>query len=111
MHKHPDVTELGLPRIETLGRDLLQTSPAQRWLALIRPFIGLLIYGFAAAHGWWVLTPFIVFLIFVSVVTVTHDVVHGSLGLHKRYVDWVLLLMGAVLMESGHAYRITHHQH
>ena len=111
MPKHPDITELGLPSIEVLGRDLLQTSPSQRWLGIIRPLIGLLAYALAAALGWWVLTPLVVFLIFISVVKVTHDVVHGSLGLHKRYVDWVLLLMGAVLMESGHAYRITHHHH
>ncbi len=111
MNKHPDVTELGLPCVEALGRDLLQTTPTQRWLAVARPFIGLLVYIGAVSLGWWVLTPLIVFLIFVSVVTVTHDVVHGSLGFHKRYADVVLLLMGAVLMESGHAYRITHHQH
>ena len=30
--------------------------------------------------GLWWLTPLIVFLIFVAVVTVAHDVVHGTLG-------------------------------
>jgi beta-carotene hydroxylase len=52
-----------------------------------------------------------VFLIFVAVVTVTHDVVHGSLGLGPRQTEWALFVFGAVLLESGHAYRTTHLQH
>lgn len=57
-----------------------------------------------AALGWWWLTAILVFLIFVAVVTVTHDVVDGTLDLRRRQSDIVLFLMGAVLMESGHAY-------
>src|SRR5262249_23062892 len=38
-------------------------------------------------------------------------VVHGTLGLTRRQTEWALFLMGAVLMESGHAYRTTHRQH
>ena len=44
-------------------------------------------------------------------VTVTHDVVHGSLGLSRRQTDWALFATGAVLLESGHAYRATHLRH
>jgi beta-carotene hydroxylase len=47
----------------------------------------------------------------VAVVTVTHDVVHGSLGLSRGQTDWALFAMGAVLLESGHAYRVTHLRH
>src|SRR5687768_8550727 len=100
-----------LPTIEQLGLDLLVTTPHQRWMALLRPFIGLVVYIAVVALKWWLLTPFIVFLIFVAVVTVTHDVVHGTLGLTRRQSNWALFLMGLVLLESGHAYRITHHQH
>jgi beta-carotene hydroxylase len=65
-----------------------------------------------AAHlGWWWLTPLIVFLIFIAIVTVTHGVVHGSLGLSRRCTEWSLFIFGAVLLESGHAYRLTHLQH
>ncbi len=107
-HTHPD---LQLPTLNELGADLLVTTPQQRRIALIRPFIGLMVYLLAAHLGLWALTPLIVFLIFVAVVTVTHDVVHGSLGLNKRQTHWALLAMGAVLLESGHAYRLTHRQH
>jgi beta-carotene hydroxylase len=40
-----------------------------------------------------------------------HDVVHGSLGLSRRQTDWALFVMGAFLLESGHAYRSTHLRH
>jgi fatty acid desaturase len=111
MHKHIDYHELGLPTLEELGRDLLSVSPRQRWVGLARPFVGVGLYVVAALLDAWWSTPLIVFLIFVAVVTVTHDVVHGTLGLTRRQTDWALFLMGAVLMESGHAYRSTHHQH
>ena len=61
--------------------------------------------------GLWWLTPLIVFATFVAVVTVTHDVVHRSLGLSKSATEWALFAMGAVLLESGHAYRLTHLRH
>lgn len=111
MHHHISPPDDHLPTLAELGKDLLMTTPIQRRRALLRPFIGLLAYVIAAWMGLWLLTPFIVFLIFVSVVTVTHDVVHGVLGLNRRQTDWALFAMGVILMESGHAYRITHHQH
>ncbi len=89
----------------------MTTTPAQRRLALARPFLGVAAYVLAAGAGQWWLTPFLVFLIFVAVVTVTHDVVHGSLGLSPRQTEWALFALGAVVMESGHAYRATHLRH
>src|SRR4249920_2173046 len=93
-----------LPRLDALGRDLLVTTRRQRWLACARPFVGITAYVVAAQFGWWWLTPVIVFLIFVAVVTVTHDVVHGALGLSLRQTEWALFFLGGVLLESGHAY-------
>jgi beta-carotene hydroxylase len=107
----PRTHDLPPPRLDALGRDLLATSRRQRWLACSRPFLGVIAYAIAAYLGWWWLTPMIVFLIFVAVVTVTHDVVHGSLGLSPRQTEWALFVFGAVLLESGHAYRTTHLQH
>jgi beta-carotene hydroxylase len=100
-----------LPRMEALGKDLLRTTRARRWLACARPLVGLAAYAVAVRLGWWGATPVVVFLIFVAVVTVTHDVVHGSLGLGARQTEWALFLFGAILLESGHAYRATHLQH
>ena len=100
-----------MPPLETLGADLLATTRYQRRLALARPFLGVAAYILAACAGLWWLTPIVVFLVFVAVVTVTHDVVHGSLGLSRRQTEWALFAMGAVLLESGHAYRLTHLRH
>jgi beta-carotene hydroxylase len=100
-----------MPRLSELGADLLVTTPLQRRIALARPFVGLCLFGLAAWLGLWWLTPLIAFLIFVAVVTVTHDVVHGSLGLKRQGTEWALFLTGVILLESGHAYRTTHLQH
>jgi beta-carotene hydroxylase len=108
-HHLPEGYEI--PKLHTLGSDLLMTTRRQRWMALLRPFLGIAAYALAVYWGLWWLTPIIVFLIFVAVVTVTHDVVHNTLGLSKRQTEWFLFLTGAVLLESGHAYRTTHFQH
>jgi len=97
--------------LEDLGTDLLVTTPRQRRIALARPFLGVALFALVSYLGWWWATPLVVFGIFVAVVTATHDVVHRCLGLSPRQTDWSLFLLGAVLLESGHAYRATHLQH
>ncbi|GAA4446422.1 fatty acid desaturase [Phytohabitans houttuyneae] len=99
------------PSLAELGADLLTTSPRQRRLALVRPYLGMVAFATAAWMGWWWVTPVIMFGIFVSVVTVTHDVVHRAIGLSARRSEWALFALGLVLLESGHAYRATHLQH
>jgi beta-carotene hydroxylase len=99
------------PRLDALGRDLLRTTRGQRITALARPFAGLAAFVVAAHLGLWWLLPVIVFGIFVAIVTVTHDVVHGVLGLGPRSTEVALLVFGLMVLESGHAYRITHRQH
>jgi beta-carotene hydroxylase len=100
-----------LPALADLGVDLLITTPWQRRVALTRPLVLLACFAAAWQAGWWWLGLPLVFLIFVAIVTATHDVVHGSLGLSPRQTEWWLFALGAVLLESGHAYRTTHHQH
>lgn len=80
-------------------------------MALLRPYIGVALFVVAGWLGWWWVTPLLVFGIFVAVVTATHDVVHRTLGLTDRQTDLWLFLLGLVLLESGHAYRMTHRQH
>lgn len=100
-----------MPSLQDLGSDLLVTTRRQRVLALLRPYLGVAAFVVAAWVGWWWLTPLIVFGVFVAVVTATHDVVHRTLGLSDRQTDVWLFLLGLVLLESGHAYRMTHRQH
>ncbi len=107
----PNSVDPALPPLAALGTDLLTTSARQRRLALTRPLVLLAVYAAVAYWELWWLTPLVVFLLFVAVVTATHDVVHGSLGLGARATDWWLFVLGAVLLESGHAYRCTHLRH
>jgi fatty acid desaturase len=105
-----DATET-MPSLGDIGGDLLATSRRRRRVALVRPYTGVLIFVLVAYLRWWWFTPLVMFAIFVMVVTVTHDVVHRSIGLDRRRTDLALFFMGLVLLESGHAYRITHLQH
>ena len=105
------MTPPALPSLAELGADLMITTPRQRHIALARPYLGVAAFALLSWLGWWWLTPLAMFAIFVAVVTATHDVVHGTLGLRHRQTDWALFLLGMVLLESGHAYRATHRQH
>ena len=107
----PSSTDVALPMLAELGYDLLRITRKQQLLALARPLVGVAAFLVAIYLDWWLVTPLIVFLIFVAVVTVTHDVVHGSLGLNRKQADIALFVLGAVLFESGHAYRLSHSQH
>jgi fatty acid desaturase len=99
------------PGLADLGADLLVTTRGRRLLALGRPYAGLLLFAAVTWQRWWWISPLIVFGVFVAVVTVTHDVVHRTIGLSPRATDWALFAMALVLLESGHAYRATHAQH
>jgi beta-carotene hydroxylase len=105
------MTSAQLPSLRELGHDLLRTTPRQRRIALARPYVGLAAFVLAAGLRWWWVAPVIVFGIFVAVVTATHDVVHRTLGLSERQTGVWLFLCGLVLLESGHAYQMTHRQH
>jgi beta-carotene hydroxylase len=105
------MTTAMLPRLSSIAPDLLATTPRRRLLALARPYTGIATFAIAASFGLWWLTPLVMFGIFVAVVTVTHDVVHRSIGLGSRQTEWALFALGLVLLESGHAYRATHMQH
>ena len=100
-----------LPTIQSLGNDLLYTSFNQKCWTLARPFVGLALFGLLYYLNLWYLLPLIVFYIFFAVVTSTHDVVHASLGLTKKQTEIWLFILGAILLESGHAYRLTHLNH
>lgn len=100
-----------VPPLAVLGTDLTMTSAWQRRVALARPFLGVVAYVLLVREGLRWLAPLAVFGVFVGVVAVTHDLVHGNLGLSRRQTEWALFVTGALLLESGHAYRTTHLRH
>jgi len=99
------------PPLGAIAPDLVRTGRARRWFALGRPFAGVAAYAVAAATGHWAAAAVAVFLVFVTVISVMHDTVHGTLGLRRRVTDVALFACGALLLVSGHAYRATHQNH
>src|SRR6266536_2053041 len=100
-----------LPQLSRLAPDLVGTSRLRRWVILARPPAYLGLYAAAAATDEWVIALLALFLLVVAVVSTMHDVVHGVLGLRRRGTDVALLLLGVLVLVSGHAYRRTHQHH
>ena len=100
-----------LPRLADLGDDLRATNAWQRWWPVAVPWLWatafVLLWG-TPARG---LCALCLVGVFSACSTSTHDVVHGNLGLSRRTGEWLLFLLGAPILESGHAYRLTHLEH
>lgn len=101
----------GLPSIQTLGLDLLITNRFQRWQPIAMPAIWAACFMLAWHWGFFVLSFASLVLAFSASSTSTHDVLHGSLGLKRIQTEWLLFMLGAPILESGHAYRLTHLEH
>ena len=101
-----------LPRIEELGRDLLQVSNGQRVLSVARPLTCFALYFVFAAQGWWVpAVASVAGLMFITYVSTSHDLVHRTLGLPRGLNEILLAVIEALVLRSGHAFRLTHLHH
>jgi beta-carotene hydroxylase len=101
-----------LPRIEDLGRDLLQVTNGQRVLSIARPLVCFAAYFIFAANGWWIpAVASVAGLMFITYVSTSHDLVHRTLGLPRGLNEVLLTLIEALVLRSGHAFRLTHLQH
>ena len=101
-----------LPSLRDLGPDLTRLSARQRLTTVALPFACSVGYFACALHGWWpgaVLAC--VLLSFFTYGSTSHDLVHRSLGLPKRWTDWLLCLTELLAVRSGHAYRAAHLHH
>ena len=100
------------PTLAELGRDLLDVPLWRLILSLVAPFaLALAFFGFAFL-GWWLpALTCTVLLSFVTYGSISHDLVHGSLGLPRRLNDLLLTLVELLLLRSGRAYRLAHLNH
>lgn len=108
----PYMAGRGRPSLQELGPDLLRVSPLRRMLSLVLPFGYAMGYFVLAAVGWWI--PAVICLMALSFVTygsVSHDLVHRSLGLGRRANDVLLTLIELLAFRSGTAYRLSHLHH
>src|ERR1051326_1826989 len=101
------------PTLRELGDDLTRLSRFRRWCSVISPFAWSAGYWVCATQGFWIPAVFcLVALSFVTYGSVSHDLVHGNLGLPRRFNDLLLVLLELLALRSGTAYRLAHlYQH
>jgi len=101
-----------LPTLSELGKDLVRVSKLQVCLSLLFPFIltaGFFI--FCAAQLWLLAFLCPVLLSFYTYGSVSHDLVHRTLGLSKPLNEFLLCAIELLTLRSGHAYRESHLNH
>ena len=110
-----DPSPVCLPTLNELGRDLLHVTALRRLLTIGMPFVIIVGYVIFACLGWWPLAVLsVMMLCFVTYGSSSHDLVHQTLGLHRRWNFFWLSLIEILSFRSGTAYRLSHihhHQH
>lgn len=100
------------PTLDELGRDLLQVSPCRRILSLLSPFLlAAAFIAFALSGKWVIAVVCVALLTFLTYGSISHDLVHRSLGLPSRANDCLLTLIELLMLRSGRAYRLAHLNH
>lgn len=100
------------PSLAELGVDLLHINHFQRVLAVITPFALVAIYiTFAHFRLWPLAVVTLMYLSFVTYGSISHDLVHRTLGLSHRWSVFFLSVIELMAFRSGHAYRLAHLHH
>lgn len=103
---------IGLPSLNTLGRDLLELSLLQKIWTSAKPFLCFGAYFYFALQSNWILAILsVVVLMFVTYVSTSHDYVHGTLKLHPFLNRLLLSVTEMLVLRSGHAFKVCHLNH
>jgi beta-carotene hydroxylase len=106
------LTTLDLPPADEVAADLIRITPLRRIWSLTLPFVWFALYFVFASLGWWpAAVACLVCLSFISYGSISHDLVHGNLGLSRRVNDFFLSLIELLCLRSGRAYRLAHLHH
>jgi beta-carotene hydroxylase len=101
-----------LPSIAELGSELLRINSVQRISALVIPFACVVAYIVLASLRLWPMAVLcLVYLSFVTYGSISHDLVHRTLGLRRPVNEFFLTAIELLAFRSGHAYRLTHLHH
>jgi beta-carotene hydroxylase len=101
-----------LPTLDELGRELLHISRKRLIISLMTPFVvGAAAYLFAAGGLWAFAIASVAMLTFITYGSISHDLVHKSLGLPSRVNDLLLTSIELLMLRSGRAYRLAHLNH
>ncbi len=108
----PAAPDRQLPKLADLGGDLCSVSVLRRALGIVVPFVAVVGCLFAATRGlWWIAVPLVPVYVFSSYTSVSHDLVHRTLGLPRWLGDALLSLIEILGLRSGTAYRLAHLHH
>src|SRR5260370_79803 len=100
------------PTLRELGLDLLRINSFQRMTCLFMPFACVFVYAIFASHRLWPLAILtLMYLSFVTYGSISHDLVHRTLGLPRPVNEFFLTFIELLAFRSGHAYRLVplHH--
>ena len=101
-----------LPSIADLGEDLLHIRRGRRIATLIVPFITVGGYFlFASLRIWPLAVLCLIYLSFATYGSISHDLVHRTLGLPRGANEFFLTVIELLAFRSGHAYRLVHLHH
>ncbi len=101
-----------LPTLDGVGRDLLAIPHWRKAISLSTPLSLVVSYFLAASMEWW---PFaivaVAILSFITYGSLSHDLVHRTLGLPRGVNDALLSTIELMMLRSGRAYRLAHLNH
>ena len=100
------------PPLADLGLDLLRVGRVRRVVTLTTPFACAAAYAVLAHFRLWPLAALsLVYLSFVTYGSISHDLVHRTLGLPRPVNEFFLTTTELLAFRSGHAYRLVHLHH
>lgn len=71
----------------------------------------MILFAFLFYNELYFLLPIAIFFLFVSIINVTHDLVHNTLGFSKSVNEFLIFITGILILESGNSYQFSHHLH
>ncbi len=105
-------TDPSFPPLRELGFDLLQITPLRLLKTLSAPFVAMACYALFAWLGYWpAAVASVMALSFITYGSTSHDLVHRTLHLPRRWNDFLLSLIELLSLRSGTAYRLSHLHH
>ena len=102
--RHPSLSHI-------VWRDLCQQSPLEILYNLLLPLPFLLLSWWCAYYGWWLPALAGSFLFFTAALRQAHDAYHSTLGVGRRFNDFVLYALTSTMLCSTHAIKKTHLNH
>lgn len=105
-------TKFDLPKLKELGTDLNYLTSHQKIWTLVKPFMYVIIFFLAYYFKFYFIGLLsIVALQFNTFVSTSHDLVHNSLRLQKKWNIFFLTLIELLCLRSGHAFKTAHLNH